>query len=164
MILQLLATFRAPGAYQSSDGLTRCRPDSKGGDMTDQRASATPDDRVRASARQTGVSDEGVAADPRGPWYRREPWLAVVFTSVAPIVASIFVPNPARVALVALGALAFGIGVWLLLRQEVRDRRRAAGDHRSPTATLDRSGARDAVGGGLRQADSTRTRRPDDPP
>ena len=53
------------------------------------------------------------------PWYRREPWLAVMLAGFVPLTAAIFAPDPARYALMGLTGLALIIGAAMLMRQGV---------------------------------------------
>jgi len=53
------------------------------------------------------------------PWYRREPWLAVMLAAFVPLTAAIFAPDPARYALMGLSGRALIIGAVMLMRQGV---------------------------------------------
>ena len=60
-----------------------------------------------------------VPAGATGPWYRREPWLAVMLSAFAPLAAAVFAPGSARVPLIGLTGLALIIGAVMLVRQGV---------------------------------------------
>jgi len=76
-------------------------------------ANAEPDRPLEARA------EHAPADGTSRPWYRREPWLAVMLAAFVPLTAAIFAPDPARYALMGLTGLALIIGAVMLMRQGV---------------------------------------------
>ena len=54
---------------------------------------------------------------------KTERWLVVMAAAFAPVIAAMFFPQAARIALVALGGVTFVVGFVLMLRQSRRDRK-----------------------------------------
>ena len=71
--------------------------------------------------RQREVRAEPARADRTpGPWYRREPWLAVMLVAFLPLVATVLAPEAAKYPLLGLTGLTLIVGSAMLIRQEVR--------------------------------------------
>ena len=51
---------------------------------------------------------------------RTEPWVRVMSFAFLPVVAALFTPEAARVALLAVGGIAFVVGFVLMVRQSRR--------------------------------------------
>jgi hypothetical protein len=64
-------------------------------------------------------AEPATAEAPTQPWYRREPWLAVMLAAFVPLAAAVFVPDPARYPLIGLTGLALVVGAVMLVRQGI---------------------------------------------
>ncbi len=51
---------------------------------------------------------------------RTESWVRVLFVAFLPVVAALFAPEAARIALLAVGGIAFLVGFVLMIRQSRR--------------------------------------------
>jgi len=81
---------------------------------------SSEDNPYAEASRASQARAEAVPADGTSrPWYRREPWLAVMITAFAPLAAAIFAPDPARYVLIGLTGLALIVGAVMLIRQGV---------------------------------------------
>ena len=91
--------------------------------MTDPRGNASghgrTDDLADARRRAEARTDAATGA----PWYRQEPWLALLIASLIPVILAIFVPKPFKWLFLVVGGIGFASGIGLLARQERRTRR-----------------------------------------
>jgi hypothetical protein len=53
------------------------------------------------------------------PWYRSEPWLAVMLAAFVPLVAAVVAPDAAQYPLIGLSVLALIVGAVMLIRHGV---------------------------------------------
>lgn len=62
------------------------------------------------------------AARPALPWYRREPWLAVLAAAFVPILLALVAPAPLRMPLLGVSAVLMAAGLTMLVRHDRRVR------------------------------------------
>ena len=64
--------------------------------------------------------DEPAAVDGTSqPWYRSEPWLAVMLAAFVPLVAAVVAPDAAQYPLIGVSVLTLVVGAAMLIRHGV---------------------------------------------
>jgi len=77
-------------------------------------------DRDAEPSRASESRAERVATDGTSqPWYRSEPWLAVMLAGFVPLLATLVAPDAAKYPLIGLSMLALVVGGVMLIRHGV---------------------------------------------
>ena len=116
------------------------------------RASGTePADRSAAEserARQVAPPSRTGEGDAPWPWYRSEPWFAVMLAALVPMFAAVLAPEAAKYPLIGISALAELLGLAMLLRQGVfHSHPPPSGARAAERAARSRDSARAEAGG-----------------
>jgi Meckel syndrome type 1 protein len=80
-----------------------------------------PTETPAAGSPALAVSVEPAAGE--RPWYRAEPWLAVLVAAFVPLLVAVVAPAALRLPLVAAGGVLVAVGLALLLRRDRAVRR-----------------------------------------
>ena len=109
---------KTPAQVSSSSVTTpAARPEPQPEPLSSGTRPSEGDSLAEPSRAPESIAQPAVAGEPSRPWYRSEPWLAVMAVAFVPLLAAVIAPDTAQYPLIGLGVVALVVGIVMLIRQ-----------------------------------------------